>query len=68
MSLVWFHRFLIAGAIAFCLGFALWQVEAWRDSGGTAALLLAATFALLAVGLMFYLRRLRRFLDLPDER
>ena len=49
------HRLLIGTAIAFCAGFALWA--GWRGSP-----VLAGVFALLALGLAYYLRHLRRFL------
>jgi hypothetical protein len=67
MGLVGFHRFLIVTAIAFCLGFAAWQLRAYiRFDGGTGALLLAGTFVLLGVVLTAYLVRLRSILDLRD--
>ena len=65
MSLVAFHRFLIAAGIVFCFGFAAWEVRAWlADDAGPAILILAMTFALLGAGLVVYLRRLNRILGL----
>ncbi len=64
-SLVPFHRFLIACGIAFCLGFAAWEVVAFFRGGEALALVLAVAFGVLGVGLAFYLRHLRRFLKLP---
>lgn len=58
MSLIFFHRFLIVTAIAFCAGFAAWEVVAFRRVGGGGALLLAAIFLVLAIGLAVYLWRL----------
>lgn len=67
MGLVGFHRFLIVTAIAFCLGFAAWQLRAYlRFDAGGGALLLAATFVLLGVALTVYLVRLRSILGLRD--
>ena len=66
MSLVGFHRVLILTAIAFCLGFAGWELGAYTDGGGTADALLAFVFAGMAVALTVYLVRLRSFLRLDD--
>lgn len=67
MSLLSFHRVLILVAIAFCLGFSGWELRAARSfDGGSAALLLAAVFAILAAGLTIYLIRLRSILQLED--
>lgn len=66
MSLVSFHRALILTAIVFCLGFAGWELQAYRTGGDTAALLLSAVFGLLGIGLTVYLARLASFLKLDD--
>lgn len=50
-----FHRLLITTGIVFCFGFALWAL--WRGS-----MLLGIGFAVLGVGLGYYLRHLNRFL------
>ena len=68
MSLISFHRFLIAAAILFCSGFAVWELLAFREQGGVPALLLALAFAAAAAALAYYLRHLSRFLRLPPER
>ena len=62
MSLLSFHRFVIASAIVFCLGFAAWEFRAWMDSREPGVLILAITFVVLGAGLALYLRRLNRFL------
>lgn len=62
MSLLAFHRFLIAAAIAFCLGFAVWEFWAWAGTRDTGTLVLGILFVGLGAGLALYLRRLRRFL------
>lgn len=67
LSLIPFHRFLIATAIVFCLFFAGWEVVAFSRDGGIAALLIGIAFAAAAVLLFVYLVHLRRVLRLPDE-
>lgn len=65
MSLLSFHRFLILTAIAFCLGYAAWELRAYlRFDAGGGAVLVAGIFALLGVGLTVYLIRLRSILGL----
>ena len=57
-----FHRVLIATAIVFCAGFAMWALGRYLalQSGGMLAL--AVTFAVFAAALIYYLTHLRRFL------
>lgn len=62
MSLVAFHRFLIATGILFCLGYAIWEGRAFMQGGGLLSIVLAVGFTILGVGLILYLRRLNRFL------
>lgn len=50
-----FHRLLITAGIVFCAGFALWSLL--RGS-----MALGIGFAVLAVGLGYYLRHLKRFI------
>ena len=66
MSLIAFHRFLIAAAILFFLGFGLWELLAARDGGGVGALALALIFTLLGIGLIVYLVHLGRFLGYDE--
>lgn len=67
MSLLSFHRFLILTAIAFCLGYAAWELRAYLSFDADAgALLLAGVFAALGVGLTAYLVRLHSILGLED--
>lgn len=66
MSLVPFHKGLITAGILFCAGFSAWTFLAYRRDGATVMLALAIVFWLLAIGLVLYLRNLRRFLGLPD--
>lgn len=61
MSLVSFHRGLIAAAIVFCFGYAGWEAMATgRGTGGS--MLVGALFLVLGLGLTYYLIRLNRFL------
>jgi hypothetical protein len=64
MSLVPFHRLLIAVAIIFCAGFAAWELRAFLNDGEVIDLALAIAFAAAAAGFGYYLRHLRRFLGL----
>lgn len=61
MALIVFHRVLIATAIVFGVGFAVWEVLAYRRTGALGDLLLAVGAALVAAALAYYLRHLRRF-------
>lgn len=67
MSLISFHRVLILVAIAFCLGYASWELREFRTAGaGAGALVTAGVFALLAMALAVYLARLRTILRVRD--
>jgi ABC-type maltose transport system permease subunit len=68
LNLIWFHRLLIACAVLFCASFAAFEFSRYRADGGAAKLVLALIFAVLAVALFWYVRNLRRFLKLPEER
>lgn len=66
MSLVGFHRFLIVTAILFCAGYSGYELYGWRGGAGRASLVQGVVFALLAVGLGWYLWRLNRFLGMEE--
>ncbi len=57
-----FHRLLIATAIVFCLGLAVWMISSFRNGGATVMLVLGISFAIAALGLSYYLKHLDRFL------
>ena len=67
MSLIFFHRLLIATAILFCLGFAVWEFLDYRENGAVTALLLGLAFAVAGIALIYYLRHLKRFLRLSGD-
>ena len=66
MSLITFHRFLIAAGILFCLGFGSWEFLAARNGGGPGALALALIFTVLGIGLSVELVHLGRFLGYDE--
>ena len=73
MSIIGFHRFLIATAIVFCAVFAAWEFRIFASAGSLGALLIGVAFALAAAGLAYYLANLTRFLsgtrrDAPGHR
>lgn len=66
MSIVAFHRVLIATAILFCAGYGLYELVGFAREGGTGALVLGGVFLILAAGLSYYLWRLNRFLGYEE--
>lgn len=62
MSIIAFHRILIATAILFCGLFAAWEFASYLRDGGWTALALAAGFGVGAAALIYYLAHLNRFL------
>ena len=57
-----FHRVLIATAILFCGGFALWALGQYVVLKRPGMLALTIVFAFLSLALAYYLRNLKRFL------
>ena len=68
MNLIGFHRVLIGTAIIFFVGYGVWELAAWFRDRETSSALLGIGALAAAAFLFFYLRRLRRFLNLPDQR
>ena len=66
MSLVAFHRVLIAIAILFCAGYGGYELVAFSRAGGNGALVMGGVFLILAGGLSYYLWRLNRFLGYEE--
>ena len=62
MSLVGFHKVLIASAIGFCAGFGGWRLLHYARGGSGSDLLLGLAFTVASVALAVYLVFLRRFL------
>lgn len=62
MSLIAFHRVLITTGILFSGGFSAWQVQQFAEGGTGLQLVLGAVFGLAALGLLWYLLNLERFL------
>lgn len=63
MSLIAFHKLLIATAILFCALFAAWQGVRFVHAGSWLNIVLAIAFALAAAALAYYLANLQRFLN-----
>lgn len=57
-----FHRLLIATAILFSAGLAVWAGWSYRQSGDAVTLIMALASAAAAAALTYYLRHLQRFL------
>ncbi len=60
--MIGFHRLLIGTAIAFFALFAAWAILEARGGGGTLLLILGVCSGVVALGLAYYLKNLRRFL------
>ncbi|MBW3534390.1 MAG: hypothetical protein KY453_04125 [Gemmatimonadetes bacterium] len=67
MSLIGFHRVLIGTAIAFCFGFAAWELLTWWVARQPGALVLGGVFFALGGLLSFYLSKLRHFVGYQDQ-
>ena len=67
MSLISFHRFLIAAAIIFCFGYGAWEFSVAIERGGASAYALGTIFTVLGVGLVVYLWNLARILGYGEE-
>lgn len=68
MSLIPFHRGLIAVAIVFCFGYAVWEAVAFSRGGTSGSLWLGVVFLLLGAALVYYLLRLNRFLGYDNRK
>jgi hypothetical protein len=66
MSLISFHRILIAVAILFCAGYGVYELLAFTESGGSGSPLISGFFFVVAVGLTYYLWHLKRFLGVEE--
>ncbi|MEX1181727.1 MAG: hypothetical protein WEF86_00725 [Gemmatimonadota bacterium] len=66
MNLIAFHRVLIGAAIIFFAGYSAWEFAAFARGNDVVRLLLSAGALVAAVLLLLYLRRLKRFLGMPE--
>ena len=66
MSLISFHRVLIAAAILFCAGYGVYEIAAPTGEGGDGSLILSGVFFLLAAGLTYYLWHLKSILGVDE--
>lgn len=67
MSLIAFHKVLIASAVLFCALFGAWQLAAHFEGADLTSLLVGVVFLAAAAGLGVYLARLDRFLDREER-
>ncbi len=66
MSLVNFHRVLIAIAILFCGSYGVYELVEFTENGETGSLLISGFFLVVTVGLAYYLRHLKRILGVDE--
>ena len=66
MSLISFHRVLIAVAILFCAGYGVYELVAFTKSGETGSLLISGVFFVFTAGLTYYLWHLKRILGVEE--
>ncbi len=66
LSLINFHRVLIAVAIFFCAGYGVYEFLAFAESGRIGSLMIAGFFLVVALGLAYYLWHLKRFLGVDE--
>ena len=66
LSLISFHRILIAVAILFCAGYGAFELVAFSRGGGNGALVISGVFFLFTALLAYYLWRLKRFLGVDE--
>jgi hypothetical protein len=67
MSLIPFHRGLIAAAIVFCFGYGVWEIVSFTRGGGALSLVMGVVFVALSAVLGYYLARLTHFLGYDSE-
>lgn len=67
MSLINFHRGLIAAGIVFCFGYGIWELAGLARPEPVGSLGLGVVFIVLGCGLVYYLIRLNRFLGYEEE-
>ncbi len=66
MSLINFHRVLIAVAILFCGSYGVYELTVFAESGEVGSLLLSGFFLVVTVGRAYYLWHLKRILGVDE--
>ncbi len=66
LSLISFHRIIIAVAILFCGGYGVYELVQFTENGETGSLLISGFFLVVTVGLAYYLRHLKRILGVDE--
>jgi len=66
LSLISFHRVIIAAAILFCAGYGGYELLAFTRGGGNGSLVISGVFFVFAAGLTYYLWHLKRFLGVEE--
>ncbi len=61
MKLLTAHKILIATAIVFFFGFAVWEFKNYLDTASRWSMIGAAFYFLVAVGFVLYLRSLKKW-------
>lgn len=66
LSLISFHRILIAAAILFCAGYGGYELSAFAKDGGTGSLAISGFFFVCTGGLIYYLWHLNNILGVDE--
>ena len=66
MSLINFHRVLIAFAILFCGGYGLYELSGFSEDGETTSLMISGFFLASTLGLSYYLWHLKSILGVDE--
>ncbi len=66
MSLINFHRILIAVAILFCGSYGVYELTVFMESGEMGSLLLSGFFMVVTICLSYYLWHLKRILGVDE--
>ena len=66
MSLINFHRVLIVAAILFCAGYGAYELSGIASEGGRGSVVISGFFFVCAVGLSYYLWRLKQILGVEE--
>ncbi len=66
LSLINFHRILIAVAILFCAGYGAYELVAFARDGGNGTLAISGFFFVSTIALTYYLWHLKRILGVEE--